>query len=163
MKQAVQVISVRENPAYTDIAIQYISDCWPSVPTILYKDSIEHAVHASGPLPQWYLLEKYGIIVGCAGLITNDFVSRMDLWPWLCALYIDEMHRGNRYSALLIERAKADAADAGFGRLYLTTSHIGLYEKYGFSYIGQGYHPWNEESRIYEHDLTCGPVNATEI
>ena len=33
--------------------------------------------------------------------------------------------------------------------MYLSTDHVGLYEKWGFRYIGQGYHPWNEESRIY--------------
>lgn len=31
--------------------------------------------------------------------------------------------------------------------------YIGVYEKYGFQYIGQGYHPWGEESRIYQADL----------
>lgn len=27
------------------------------------------------------------------------------------------------------------------------------YTKYGFRYIGQGYHPWDDESRIYEYRL----------
>jgi hypothetical protein len=34
-----------------------------------------------------------------------------------------------------------------------TTGDIELYEKYGISYIDQGYHPWGESSRIYQRPL----------
>jgi N-acetylglutamate synthase-like GNAT family acetyltransferase len=74
----------------------------------------------------------------------------MDLYPWICALFIDEKHRGNKYASLLIEQAKEDANKAGFDHVYLSTDHVGFYERYGFIYIGQGYHPWGEESRIYQ-------------
>lgn len=90
---------------------------------------------------------------GCAGLIANDFISRMDLWPWACALYVAEHMRGHAYGRLLLDRAAEDARRAGFGKLYLSTDHAGLYEKWGFRYIGQGYHPWDAESRIYERTL----------
>lgn len=99
------------------------------------------------------MLEKDNEIIGCAGLITNDFISRMDLYPWICAIIIDEKHRGNNYGNLLIENAKKDTKKFGFRYLNLCTEHIGYYEKFGFEYIGQGYHPWEEESRIYQIKL----------
>jgi len=37
--------------------------------------------------------------------------------------------------------------------LYLCTDHIGFYEKYGFKFIGTVYHPWGDNSRIYETTL----------
>jgi len=54
---------------------------------------------------------------------------------------------------LLIDKAKRDAKEARFEYLYLSTDHIGYYEKFGFMYIGQGYHPWGDESRIYQFKL----------
>jgi GNAT superfamily N-acetyltransferase len=148
-----KIISIRENPSVLDKAIKYFQDSWPSVLPIIYADCIRHCIGARNPLPQWYLLEKEGEIIGCAGLITNDFISRGDLYPWLCALFIEEEHRGQAYATLLMEKAKADAKEFGFEYLYLSTSHVGYYEKYGFKYIGQGHHPWGEESRIYEIGL----------
>ena len=148
-----KIISIRENPEYKNTAIKYFQQSWKSVLPIIYEDCITHSIGARNSLPQWYLLEKDNDIIGCAGLITNDFISRGDLYPWICAIFIEEKHRGNAYGSLLIEKAKLDAKKAGFEFLYLCTGHIGYYEKYGFSYIGQGYHPWGEESRIYEIEL----------
>jgi len=147
------IISIIENPKYKDVAVKYFQQNWKSVLPAIYEDSITHSIHARNSLPQWYLLEKDDEIIGCAGLITNDFISRMDLYPWVCAVFIDKKYRGNAYGSLLIEKAISDTKKAGFGRLYLCTSHIGFYEKYNFEYIGQGYHPWGEESRIYELEI----------
>ncbi len=145
-----KIISVRENPEYKERAISYLQECWQEVSPIIYEDCISNCINAEQSLPQWYLLEKDGKIIGCAGLVTNDFISRMDLYPWLCALFIEVEYRGNDYGSLLISRAKKDTKEFGFNYLNLCTDHIGYYEKYGFSYLGQGYHPWGEESRIYQ-------------
>lgn len=145
-----KIISVRDNPEYKSAAIQYLQQSWAEVLPAIYEDCISHCINAEQPLPQWYLLEKDDKIIGCAGLITNDFISRMDLYPWLCALYIDERYRGNNYANLLIEKAKKDAKEFGFKYLNLCTDHVGYYEKFGFKYLNQGYHPWEEESRIYQ-------------
>lgn len=146
-----KIVSVLESPEYTEAAIDYIYSKWGSERTYnVYRDSISHCAM---PFQNWYLLVEDDKPIGCAGLIANDFISRMDLYPWLCALYIDPEHRGKAYGRLLMERIKADAAASGSSNLYLATDHIGYYEKYGFSYIGDGYHPWGDSSRIYEAKL----------
>ena len=101
-----KIISIRENPEYKDQAIKYFQSKWQNVLPVIYEDCIIHSIGSMNSLPQWYLLEKEGVIIGCAGLITNDFISRMDLYPWICAIYIEEKHRGNNYGSLLIDRAK---------------------------------------------------------
>ncbi|MEX0289080.1 MAG: GNAT family N-acetyltransferase [Flavobacteriaceae bacterium] len=147
------LISIRENPSYKERAIKYLQQSWKSVWPIIYEDCIHHCINARNNLPQWYLLLKEDEIIGCAGLITNDFISRGDLYPWVCSIFIEEKHRGNAYGSLLLDKAKQDAKKFGYKQLYLCTEHIGYYEKFGFTYIGQGYHPWEAESRIYEKEL----------
>lgn len=148
------IISVKERPEFKEKAIQYFQSKWASEESMMvYEDCITHCITSSSPLPQWYLLEDEGTIIGCAGLITNDFISRMDLYPWICALYVEKTYRGKALGSILLEKAKEDAKRGGFTSLYLCTGHIGYYEKYGFAYIGQGYHPWGDSSRIYEFSL----------
>lgn len=148
-----RIISVRENPEYKQKAINYLQNSWPEISPIIYEDCISNCLNAEQVLPQWYLLEMDSEIIGCAGLITNDFISRMDLYPWICAIFIEEKLRGNNYGSLLIEQAKKDTKKFGFKYLNLCTDHVGYYEKHGFEYIGQGHHPWEEESRIYQTKL----------
>lgn len=144
------IVSVRENPSCVDQAISYFQKHWANENTMMvYDDCIRNCINAKTPLPQWYLIDRGNDLIGCAGLVTNDFISRMDLYPWVCALYIEREHRGKGYGSLLLEKAKQDTARFGYGYLYLSTSHVGYYEHYGFTYIGTGYHPWGESSRIY--------------
>lgn len=144
------IISVREHPETKDEMIQYFQAKWASENTMkIYEDCISHCITAASPLPQWYLLKEEDEVIGCAGLITNDFISRMDLYPWICAVYIEKAHRGNRYGFELLAKALFDAKANGYEYAYLCTDHVGYYEKAGFEYIGLGYHPWGESSRIY--------------
>lgn len=148
-----RLVSVREEPEYTKKAIKYFQKHWATEKSMMvYENCISNMSNENTSLPQWYLLIIENEIIGSAGLITNDFISRMDLYPWICAVYIEKQHRGNEYGKLLLQKAKEDAKTAGFKYLYLSTDHIGFYEKYGFEYIGDGYHPWGEKSRIYKSE-----------
>ncbi|MEN5059071.1 MULTISPECIES: GNAT family N-acetyltransferase [Sphingobacterium] len=127
-----KIISGRENPEYKEKAIQYFQNSWSEVLPIIYEDCISNCINAPQTLSQWYPLGKDNEIIGCANLITNDFISRLDLYLWLCALFIDEQYRGQNYGNLLIEQAKMDTKKIGFSYLNLSTDHIGYYEKLGF-------------------------------
>ena len=148
------IVSIKEQPARAQEAILYFQKCWANEDNkMVYEDCILNCLKSDSFLPQWYLLYEGEKIIGCAGLITNDFISRMDLWPWLCALYIEEEYRGHSHGSLLIEQIKQDARKQGYPDLYLCTDHVGYYERYGFEYVAQGYHPWGDSSRIYQTKL----------
>lgn len=146
-----RVVSVLEAPERLEEAIAFFQNHWASEASLrLYEDCIRHSAR---PLPQWYLLLEGEAIVGGAGLIPNDFISRADLYPWLCALIIEPAWRGRGLGARLIARAKEDAYQAGFPCLYLATDHEGYYERYGFDWIGTGYDPWGGSARLYRATL----------
>ena len=85
--------SLREHPEELERFISYFSANWGN-PEI-YRDCMTSALTAAGPLPQWYLaFSPDHTVIGGAGLIPNDFISRMDLTPWLCALRIEPSFRG---------------------------------------------------------------------
>ena len=92
------------------------------------------------------------IIMGGYGIITNDFISRQDLWPWFCALYVDEKYRSLGLGKMLLEHGRSQAGKLGFEKLYISTDHIGYYEKYGWEYLGNGFDHAGESARIYQAD-----------
>jgi GNAT superfamily N-acetyltransferase len=75
------------------------------------------------------------------------------LYPWLCALYVEETQRGRGYGTKLIEHVAAETRRLGFPQLHLCTDLEGYYERSGFVYNGLGYHPWGEASRVYSRAL----------
>ncbi|MFG0230955.1 hypothetical protein [Achromobacter sp. 413638] len=90
-----QIVSVRDEPAIRLDAIRYFQQQWASANTMMmYDDAITRCIGAENPLPQWYVLRDGARLIGCAGLITNDFISRGELYPWLCALHVEQDLRG---------------------------------------------------------------------
>ena len=149
-----RIVSVRCEPEWAARAIAYFQEQWASPDTMMmYDDAIRRALEAESPLPQWYLLAEAERIVGCAGLITNDFISRMELCPWLCALYVAPDCRSRGYGMQLIRHAANDAKALGFAQLHLCTDLVGFYERAGFVDNGVGFHPWGESSRVYSLTL----------
>ena len=145
----IKIIAVRDNPDYLEKAIDYFSSKW-GIPRCIYQDSISASMTTNNPLPRWYLMLKGEEIIGSYGLITNDFNSRQDLWPWLAALYVEESERGKGLGGTLLKHGADEAAKLGFSSVHLFTDHVGYYEKHGWQYITDGYGVDGEASRIYE-------------
>lgn len=132
-------------------SIEYIKTRWP-LDDRIYEDCISNSINTPNGLPRWYVMIEDGEFIGSYGLIVNDFISRQDLWPWFAALYIEKSARGRRLGSVLLEHGRKEAGKFGYDKLYLCTDHIGFYEKFGWTKIGTGFHPWGEESSIYSAD-----------
>ena len=152
MKNEYKIISMNEYPGGLDEAIAYYHSKWGRENNYaFFEDAIKHS--NENDLPQFFVLLKDDRIVGCCGLIMNDFISRQDLYPWLCGVYVDESERNRGLGGKLLAHAEKEAKRVGYGTLYLITAHIGYYERYGWAYIGEGYEPSGESTRMYRKIL----------
>jgi N-acetylglutamate synthase-like GNAT family acetyltransferase len=149
MKNEYKIIRMHEHPGGLDEAIAYYHSKWGregNYPFI--DDAIKHSNYDD--LPQFFVMLKGQRIIGCCGLIVNDLISRHDLYPWICGVYVDKTERKRGLGGMLLAHAEKEAKRVGYTNVYLTTDHIGYYERYGWAYIGNGFEPTGEATRIYK-------------
>lgn len=100
-----------------------------------------------------YLLTDNGTVVSFVTLSCQDCVNDKSLTPWLGFLFTKEEYRNHGYAKQVVDFALQKAKEMGYGKAYLATDHVGLYEKYGFKYVETRTDVYNEESRIYVKNL----------
>ncbi len=83
----------------------------------------------------------------------KDDIPATELGPWIGFVYTFPQYRGHRYAGQLISEAERLALADGIHTLYISTDHIGLYEKYGYT-LGQIMRDGHgNPSRIYQKNL----------
>ena len=87
-------------------------------------------------------------IIAFAALLDVDEIHDIDLKPWISSLYVFESYRGKRYSEKLIKYI-IDKCDAN--NLYISSDHIGLYEKYGFKVIANMKNFEGHDTQVFEY------------
>ena len=97
---------------------------------------MEHSLEKD-KLPQTYGIFLESKIIGIYQLTYEDLSIRPDIYPWLANVYIDEPYRHKGYGKKLHESAKKnDEENTNVEEIFLYTKHIGLYEKFGWEYVG---------------------------
>lgn len=71
------------------------------------------------------------------------------LTPWIGFVYTFPAFRGQRRSGEMIDHACALAKKDGFDRVYVSTNEVGLYEKYGFTFLRHDRDRWGGQTRLY--------------
>lgn len=96
-----------------------------------------------------YLLMDGENVVSFVTLTRQDCIADESLYPWLGFFFTFPAYRGRRYGGQLLEYAAKVAKKQGCRQVYLATDHVGLYEKYGFTYLENRVDIYGEDSRIY--------------
>lgn len=146
-----QIIRLADRPEILETAAQWFHEKW-GIPVEAYRESMEECLGKRDTVPQWYIAEKGGRIIGGSGVIENDFHDRKDLSPNVCAVYVEESQRCQGVAGALLRYICADMKEKGINTLYLLTDHTSFYERYGWEFLcmvqGDG-EP--EKSRMYIH------------
>ena len=79
----------------------------------------------------------------------KDDIQPTDLTPWVGFVYTFPEHRGHRYAGLLFEEVVRLAKERQATEVYLSTNHVGLYEKYGWEFFDMMDDMDGEPSRVY--------------
>lgn len=144
------IFSIKERPTLLNKAAWWFHEKW-GIPQEAYADSME-ASFQSETYPRWYVALEGEEIIGGLGVIDNDFHDRKDLFPNVCALYVEESFRRQGIAGQLLNRVVTDLHQVGINTLYLLTDHHSFYERYGWSFycLAQGVGE-NFPSRLYVH------------
>ena len=133
--------------------ISEIQKCNWSSAKLLSKLLIENKFYEFLGYGTLYLLIEDNYLISFGTLTQKDCIEDDSMFPWIGYIYTQPQYRGHRYSQMIINKMLADATENGYLRVYLASEHIGLYEKYGFTYLENRIDIWGDINRIYVQNL----------
>ena len=116
----------------------------------------KHSLCKDNRLPQTFIALIKDEPVGMYQIsMSDDLVSRPDIYPWLVNVYVDEKRRGNGICRKLMNTVKENAKSISLNELYLYTKHVGLYEKFGWKFIEEvnTFKDGSSMERLYKLDI----------
>lgn len=142
-----------DNPAHWLAEIKK-SD-WRAAPT-LARFIEENSFHKNLGTGTLLLLAEGDRLVSFVTLAQRDCIDDDELSPWIGFVYTFPEYRGHRHVGKLIRRCEEIAAENGVPKIFVCTDHVGLYEKYGFSYMENRVDIYGGDSRLYFKTISKG-------
>ena len=118
----------------------------PFLGRLLREDGFFDAV---GKDSRVLLLTEGNELISYCTFAEKDDIQPTDLTPWVGFVYTFPEHRGHRYAGLLFDEVERLAKERQIAEVYLSTNHIGLYEKYGWEFFDMMDDMDGEPSRVY--------------
>ena len=128
-----RLMYIDEAPEWLERAAVWFHQKW-GIPLAAYRESMEESLTAE-KYPRWLIAVSGERIIGGLGVIENDFHDRKDLFPNVCAVYVEEDCRCRGLAGVLLQSICGSMAARGIKTLYLLTDHTGFYERYGWEYL----------------------------
>ena len=126
---------------------------------LLAEDTF-HQVLGRGTL---YLLTDGDALVSFLTLAERDCIDDASLAPWIGFVHTSPEYRGRRCAGVLLEHAVRMAGENGAKQVYICTDHVGLYEKYGFTYLTNCVSIYGEDSRVLARRTTPPEIRVEPL
>ncbi len=115
--------------------------------TLIEEDSLKKLC---GQTTQVLLLTKDNQLLAFCTYAEQDDIPNTALTPWVGFVYTFPTFRCRGCMGLLLNYAQKLAMEQGHSSLYISTNHIGLYEKYGYQLFAELADIAGEQSRVYK-------------
>lgn len=125
---------------------------WGAIPT-LARFIEENSFHENLGEGTLLLLTEGDRLLSFVSFAERDCIDDDSLSPWVGFVYTFPEYRGHRHVGKLIRRCEEIAAENGLPTVFVCTDHVGLYEKYGFSYMESRADIYGGVSRIYRKNI----------
>ena len=148
-----EIINIFESDRQRELVAQIAACQWRAAKflvELLEKGTFHETLGGWGDL---YLLMDGERIVSFATLSGQDSVRDDALTPWIGFVHTAPADRGHRYAGRLLRHAEVAAANRGFERIFIATDHVGLYEKYGYTYQENRMDCWGSEQQVLYKNL----------
>lgn len=103
----------------------------------------------TGDRPRVMLLADGEELVSFCTYAEKDDISPTELTPWIGFVYTFPKYRGHRHLQKLFDAVENMAKAENVAALYISTDHVGLYEKYGFEFYAMMTDIKGQPSRVY--------------
>lgn len=113
---------------------------------LLRKDTFFETV---GEKSKILLLTDGNELISFCTYAEKDDIQPTNLSPWMGFVYTFPKHRGHRYVGMLFDEVERIAQADKVSEVYISTNHIGLYEKYGCEFKTEMKDMDGELSRVY--------------
>lgn len=117
---------------------------------LLSENNLKNMVGENALVPM--LVDGEELVAFCTFAPLDD-IQPTELTPWIGFLYTFPKYRGHRYAGMLLDYGESIATVMGREYIYISTGHIGLYEKYGYEFFRIEKDIGGEESRVYRKAL----------
>ena len=153
MSNKTSVTPLRNAEALTNLAANWFHSKW-GIPSSAYEESIRQCQKEAHGIPQWYVIVEKNKIIAGLGVIENDFHSRKDLSPNICAVFVEEEYRGRGLAKHLLDFTCSDLAEMGIRDVFMLTEHTSFYEKCGWDFVGMVEDNERKDARVYHRHTT---------
>ena len=148
-----EIINIKEIDNYLNEYIELCSNEWGSIKNNkeledyikIKKDKILNSDKVISILG----LIDNSLLIGFISLFKYDGEERKDLTPWYATMYVKKEYRNKGYSKMLNDAIIEEVKRLGYNKVYLKSSLVNYYEKFGFKYIDN----LNNGEKLYYMDI----------